>query len=454
MSLHVETAVQLVWALANTEANLAGDDRIRPVHFFLGILKVADPQFQRQLEGVELPEEARQQIVQQGKAVRHYLEMSGEEVMRVRRGVRRELREGKSAKKEITMLHRSEEARAVFQFAATKAVEGGCAGLGVGHLAEALFETGNINLDKVKTRKARPGSKGARWEMVDDEKAAGHQRFAEWFGRNLSRLAAGGHLVPFVGRETQIRVMMRVLARTNKRHVVVTGGPGVGKTALVEGLALALCSKKVPETLKGYQILELHGSDVAADCNSEGQLSRRIARLFGLFAKMPSCVLFIDDFEGLFPAHLKPEGAYALLTSLLSMDGTPLVVTMSNEQWSKLRKAAPSLARRLHVVELSEPSKMDCREIAAAWAGYIGKTQGVRFSVKALQTVLEVVDGMPDERAWPDKIVDLLENTATYVKVAALSSKGGQCEVDEADVRAVLVEHYGIGDTKPQPCAS
>jgi len=449
MSLHVDTSVQIVWALANTEANLAGDDRIRPVHFFLGVLKLIDPQFQRQLEGVELPEEGRQQVAQHSRGLRQYLEMTCEEVTRLRRSVRRQLREGKSARKDIRMLHRSDDSRDVFQAAAAKVVGAGGTALSVAHLAEALFETGSVSLDKLKNLKCRPSSKGARWEMVDDEKSPGRQQFADWFGRNLSKLAAEGSLAPFVGREAEITVILRVLARTSKRHVVVTGGPGVGKTALVEGTALSLVGKKVPDPLKGCEILELHGSDVAADCDSEAQLSRRLRRLFGMLDRMKTGVLFIDDFGALFPSHLKPDVAYALLTTLLAEDGTPLVVTVSSEQWTRLKEAAPSLSRRFHAIELGDPSESECRGIAEAWAQRIGASHGITFTADAIQAVLQAADAVPHDRALPDRIVDLLENAATYVRVSALSSRTGQREVQPESIQAVLAEHYGLrADTR------
>lgn len=453
MSLHVDTSVQLVWALANTEASCAGDDRIRPVHFFLGVLKLIDPHFQKQLEGVELPEEGRQQLTRDGRNVRQYLEMTSEEVTRLRRSIRRQVRDGKSARKEIEMLHRSEDSRAVFQAAAARVIRAGGAALSVAHLAEALFESGSISLDKLKNLKCRPSSKGARWEMVDDEKSPGRQQFADWFGRNLSKLAAEGSLAPFVGREAEIRVILRVLARTSKRHVVVTGGPGVGKTALVEGTALTLVGKKVPSPLKGCEILELHGSDVAADCESEAQLSRRLRRLFGMLGGMKTGVLFIDDFGALFPSHLKPDAAYALLMTLLAEDGTPLVVTVSSEQWARMKEAAPSLSRRFHAIELHDPSETECRGIAEAWAQRIGASQAITFTPEAIQAVLQAADAVPHDRALPDRIVDLLENAATYVGVSALSSNTGQREVQPESIQAVLAEHYGLRPDTRHPSA-
>lgn len=448
MSLRVDTSAQLVWAIANTEANLAGETRIRPIHFFLGILKVIDPQFLRQLQGVDLPDEDQRKLTQISKQVRQYLEMSVEDVTRLRRSLRRGLRDGEQAQSEIHMLHRSDESRTVFAKAAQKVVESGGQALSVLHLAEALFETGSINLEGMKKLKGRPSSKGAQWEIVNESEKKGRQRFAQWFGRNLSRLAAEGNLAPFVGRESEIRILIRALSRTNRRHVAILGIPGIGKTALVEGLATALLAKKIPDSLRHCEILEIHGSDVAADCANEADLSKRLIRLFSILHRRKAAILLLDDFHGLFPAHLKSETALALLTTTLSDDRTTCLLTTTAEQWEKLRTKEPSFARQFHVVQLETPSVADCRGMAVAWAAHIAEIQKITFAPEAIEAVLKAAESLPTDRAMPDRIVDLLENAATFVKVSALSSKTTNSEVRISDVQSVLAEHYGIRTAK------
>ena len=444
MSLHPDTSVQLAWAIANTEANLSGDDRIRPVHFFLAILKLIDPQFIRQLEGVDIPHDDHKRIALQSKQVRQYLEMSADEVTHLRRSIRGQLRSGKDHGTDIRMLHRSDESRNVFRSAAEKVVQAGADQVSILHLAEALFETGNIDPSAAKKIKGRPSSKEARWEVAKDSSHKGHHRFAEWYGRNLSRLAAENSLAPVVGRDADIRSIMRVLARTNRRHVALLGSPGVGKTAVVEGLALTLLTTKTPDTLCSLQVLELHGSEIAADCDKESELSRRLLRLFSVLHRHRTAVLFLDDFHGLFPPHLKPETALTLLTTILEADTTPCLVATTPEQWKALVAKAPSIARRFQLVQIDNPSRTACRSIAEAWAERIGKLQAVTFTKDALSEILKALPDLPGDRANPDRIVDLIENAATFVKVSALSSKTHNQEISSADILTVLSEHYGI----------
>lgn len=448
MSLHADTSTQLTWAIANTEAQFAGENQIRPMHLFLGILKIVDPKFITQLHDVKLPEEERKNLCEIAKQIRHYLEMSVEEITRLRRSLRRQLRKGKSQPGNIHMLHRSEESRDVFRVAGEIVVQAGGQSLSALHLTESLFETGYVSLDSTKRPPTRPESKGAMWEVVDDGKNHSRRRFADWFGRNLTQMAAEGRLAPFEGREGELRKMLRIIARTSKRHLAVIGGAGTGKTSLVEGLARMLVKKKAGEELLDCEILELHGSDVASDCGNEAELSRRLSHLFQILNRHKSAVFFLDDLQGLFPGHLNPDAAHALLATLLSDDTIPCIVTCLGETWRSLTQSAPSLTRLLHVIELDDPPMADCRRIATAWAKRIGDAQRVAFTPDAVEAILKVAGTLPIDRGIPDRIVDLIENAATFVKVSGMSSGSVRKELTGEDIKNVLEEHYGKRDQR------
>ncbi len=444
MNLSADISTQLVWALANTEAHFAGETVIRPVHFFLGILKVIDANFLTQLQGVDMSADDRKKLRAVAKQVRHFLEMPASEITRLRRSLRGQLRKGKQAPGEFRMLHRSDESRDVFRVAGERAVQAGGATVSALHLTAALFATGHVSLDNIKHPIDLPSSKDAKWKVVDDLKRNDDREYIDWFGRNLTQLSVEGGLAPFEGREDELRKMLRTLNRTAKRHIAVIGRAGVGKTSLVEGLASLLARRKAADHLRDCEVLELHGSDIASDCGSEAELSRRINHLFRLLSRNKSVILFLDDLQGLFPGHLKPDAAYALLATLLSDDIIPCVVTCLDESWASLKERAPTLARLFNVIELDDPSTADCRRIANAWAVRIGEAQGVRLAPDAIEAILQAVRCLPSERGMTDRIVDFIENTATFVKVAGLSSGSTRRDVTIADVTTVLAEHYGI----------
>lgn len=445
MSIHIDASTQLAWAIANTEANLAGEKRIQPIHFFLGILKVIDPAFLQHLQGVDLPADAILDLSKLSKQVREYLEMSTDEITMYRRRIRKELRKGVQQHTDIQMLHRSDDSRAVFQKAVEKVLQSGDHVVSVMHLLETLYETGSITCDGIKKIHNRPSTQGARWEVVDDRQSGEGQSFGSWFGRNLSSLAVKDNLPPFVGRNAEIQKIIRTLSRTSKRNVAILGDPGVGKTALVEGLAKSLINGSLSANMKSSEILEIHGSDIAADCENEAALNKRIMYLFSVLHQHDTAILFLDDLQGLMPPHLKPEMALALLTTVLSDDHTPCIVTATAEHWDRLIMKEPSFARQFHVLTLESPAMNECREIAKAWAVHIGEIQRLIYTPEAVDAVVKASFDLPDDRALPDSIVDLLENAATYVKVSAMSSRSSRSEVGPRDVKSVLSEHYGIG---------
>lgn len=162
MSLHVETSVQLVWALANAEAHSAGDDQIRPVHLFLGVLKVIDPSFQQMLQESGLPASEQKMLVMQAKQVRQYLEMSTPEVTRLRRSLRTKIRAGKISNKANGLLHRSAEAKKLFAVAADKTEGDGRGSLSILDLVESLFESGALKSAMPKGKSPGSQSEGSK----------------------------------------------------------------------------------------------------------------------------------------------------------------------------------------------------------------------------------------------------------------------------------------------------
>lgn len=444
MSIHADTSIQLAWAIANLEANLAGATDIQPMHFFLGILKVIDPPFLTQLQKVELTDEQKNDLKKVSKDVRHYLEMSVADVTQLRRSLRHGLRAGHPKVEEVKILHRSPDARTVFEQATGTAAGQGKSVLTALELVKALFDSGQVTLELLKTPKDdKSGSKGARWEIIEDERQPTSRQFTEWFGRNLTKLGTEGKLAPFYGRDKEIAVVTRTLTRTGRRNVAIIGTPGVGKTALVEGTALSLINAKAPVPLRNTQILELHGTDIASDSETEARLNRRLTRLFEVVGRMEKAVLFIDDLHGLFPSNLKRDATNALLTTLLGENNPPVIVTTTTQEWTHLRDIAPSLCRHFQTIDLTDPSPTECQGIADIWSAHIAKARGTPFSRSAIQLAVQAVNQLPPERALPDRLVDLLETAATMVNVSQYSSDSGKREVTPEAIQSAIAETYG-----------
>lgn len=432
--------MQLAWAVANAEANMAGDQRIRPQHLLLGVLKVIDADF---IGSVRLPEVSaaeRESLPRIAAEVCQYLEMGQEQVKAMRRRMRREVRGSAKPNDENALLHRSDETRAVFEKASEAAAGANAPAISLAHLAEALFAGGHVSIDGGFCRvSAAPVRKSVR----EAPRADG------WPGRNLSVLATSGDLAPFVGRQQELGAVLRALSRTKRRNVAVVGKAGVGKTALIHGLARALKQKKGVPALSDHALLELCGSEVGADAESEAQLSRRVRRIFAALSSMGPAILFIEDFGGLVPCHLKGSAALTLIKRELETGDVPCVVAATGEHWSRVTKNEPSLKALFQVVELANPPAAELRQIADAWAQHIGELQHVHFSTDAVESAVAAAAELPSERALPDRLVDILENAATVVRVAAMSSQSAKTEVTAAEVRTVLREHTLVHFKEP-----
>jgi len=145
MDLHIDALIRFVWAIANAEANYAGDSRIRPLHFFIAILKIPDPKLIRTLQDSE-GDEIGDQISKTGRDICGFLEMDADALKKLRREVRHDIFHSSRDRSDIQTLHRSEESRELFH-AAAKRVQIGGEALTPLHLLEALFSSGTISLD-------------------------------------------------------------------------------------------------------------------------------------------------------------------------------------------------------------------------------------------------------------------------------------------------------------------
>jgi ATP-dependent Clp protease ATP-binding subunit ClpC len=451
MSLSIDTSSQFVWAMANTEANFAHDDRIRPVHFFLGILKFCDVRFPSQIKNVDLSDEERQFLVELGAQTRHYLEMRPEEVTKLRRSMRSQIRtESAPPPHELSMLHRSDEARKVFSIAASKAVATNSTRLNALHILEALFESGEVSADGLHKPSQRPDSKGARWRIANDRDKNNSANHHEWPGRNLSHLAQEMKLAPFVGREKELKSLTSVFSRTNNRNALIVGEPGVGKTALVEGFALTLSGGGVPRTLKKMQILEIGGAQIAATCASAAELETRLLEAIHLATQAENAILFIDDLYGLVPKHLDLVSPLMVLISGLAETGMPCIAATTPTHHEYLTKLSTSFCRRFEPIMLTPTKTSDTRRIAEVWMARIAESQKVMFQTGVLDEAIRLVDCIPPGRVMPDRLINLLDNLATFARVTSFAATGSskQCpEITPAQVRSILLEHYGVTPT-------
>ena len=293
------------------------------------------------------------------------------------------------------------------------------------------------------------------WEIVDDGKSRSGRRFSDWFGRNLTRLSSEGGLAPFEGREDALRKMLRILSRTSKRHIAVIGKAGVGKTSLVEGLAAMLTQRKPVGRLSDCEVLELHGSDIASDCSSEAELTRRLSHLFRVLSRHKAAIFSLDELQGLFPGHLKSDAAHALLavsyTHLKGTDvrrdvpaGSDIEVTINMDASRIIRAKAyiPVLDEEYEAVIDHNRVSPDAKRLKEEHRQELARCEALREKADEASedSASELLDGLDDADAFT--AIETLLDAAAGDPDAANNAEKRLLEVKVAPVSYTHLDVY------------
>ncbi|MCI0437290.1 MAG: AAA family ATPase [Gemmatimonadetes bacterium] len=278
----------------------------------------------------------------------------------------------------------------------------------------------------------------------------GHQTpVIDTIGRDLTRLARDGRLAPVIGRRREMRMLARHLQRTTKRNVMIIGDPGVGKTAVVEGLAQRAAAPDAPEVLRGLRIVQIDVADLVAGAKYRGDLEQRVQALLNEAESDPGMVLFIDE------VHLVVRGAGEgadianLLKPALTRAEFRCIGATTTEEFERHIKNDAAFLRRFQLLRVGEPDLEESLEMSTAWARRIESAQQVRIEDDAITAAVLLSNRLLRDRRLPDKAIDLLENAVTWVKLSSLSEKAsaptkGTPVVTRGDVEAVLEEQYQV----------
>jgi len=273
MRVNLDLSIQLVWAIANGEANMAGDTRIRPVHFLLGILKTIDPFFLKQVSShLDIRPQQLRHLGRLSSEAKRYLEMSSDEVTAFRRCLRRELRKEEAARDQIVMLHRSDESRFLFRDLGQRSAREGLRSVTSVHLLEELARTDGFDLaaawattmgwpEERTEMKRKEWTSGQRWSLLEDAAVDAEDDATSevpTFGRDMSDLARKGKLQPLIGRKEEITKVLSILL-SGKESVAIVGDTGVGKTALIEGVV----QKALESDLRQLQFVQVSVRQIA-----------------------------------------------------------------------------------------------------------------------------------------------------------------------------------------------
>ena len=235
------------------------------------------------------------------------------------------------------------------------------------------------------------------------------------YSRDLTEYARNGKLDPVIGRDREIDRLVQILSRRTKNNPCLIGDPGVGKTAIVEGLALKIAEGEIPEIIQGKRVLTLDLSGMVAGSKYRGEFEERIKRALKEVTGSGNILLFIDEIHTIIGAG-GAEGAIDasnILKPSLSRGEIQLIGATTIEEYRKYIEKDPALERRFQPVMVEEPSEEETLEILKGIRPYYEEHHGVRISDEALDAAVKLSKRYVNDRFLPDKAIDLMDEAAS-----------------------------------------
>ena len=248
---------------------------------------------------------------------------------------------------------------------------------------------------------------------------SGETRLTDRYSRDLTRLAAQGGLDPLIGREQEVGRVVQILARRTKNNPALIGEPGVGKTAVAEGLALRLASGAVPEPLRGKRLLALDLVAMVAGTKYRGEFEDRVNLILAEVRRAGNVILFLDELHNIVGAG-SAEGAIDaanILKPALSRGEIQVVGATTLEEYRKYIEKDAALERRFQPVRLAEPVPGQALEILKGLRGRYEQYHGLTISDGALEAAVELSRRYLPDRFLPDKAIDLIDEAAAKLRM-------------------------------------
>ena len=297
------------------------------------------------------------------------------------------------------------------------------------------------------------GRPGAGLPFFSGESARGDDADASTlaqFGTNLTAEARDGKLDPVIGREKEVSRMMEILSRRTKNNPLILGDPGVGKTAIVEGLAQRIAAGDVPENLVDMNVWTLDLPGLVAGAKYRGEFEERLKNVIAEATDADDVILFIDEMHTLIGAG-SAEGsidASSMLKPVLARGAFQIIGATTAEEFRKYLTKDPAFERRFQTIDVEEPSVEDTVKILDALLPRYEEHHHVRYTRAAVEAAASLSARYIQDRFLPDKAIDLIDEAGARARIAANRAPEPvrSAEARVAELKAAVEEATGADD--------
>ena len=369
---------------------------------------------------------------------------------------------------EVTPADFTPRSKRILQLAAAQAAHFGQKAVGTEHLLLAVLEEGDgygvrilaelgagprdilRGLTEVLASK-RSDSLSSETERTGTKAEKTSQKPLERFGRDLIQLAAEGKIDPVIGREEEIQRVIQILCRRTKNNPVLIGEPGVGKTAIAEGLALKIQKDEVPEPLRGKRLIALDLTGMVAGTKYRGDFEERIQATLDEVKKAGNVMLFIDELHtivGAGAAEGSADAANILKPSLARGEVQIIGATTVSEYRRYIEKDA-ALERRFQPVTVGEPSQQETKSILLGLRSRYEEHHQVKITDAAIEAAIRLSARYIPDRFLPDKAIDLIDEASSRVRLRLYAAPEGidrlekeTAQLEEEKAQAINAQEF------------
>ena len=285
-------------------------------------------------------------------------------------------------------------------------------------------------------------------EQRQREESMPKEQLLNQYARNLTRAAANGELEPLISRRAEIDAMIRVLGKKTKNNPLLIGEPGVGKSALAEGLAARIARGDVPPMLRDTQICALDMAQMIAGSKYRGEFEERIKKVLSCVQEMGNVILFIDEMHTLIGAGSSSEGgmdAANILKPALARGEVRVIGATTYKEYRKYVEKDAALARRFQRIDVREPDRDETLRILSGLRERYEDYHHVTIADDALTAAVELSARYVTDRCMPDKAIDLIDEAASMAKIAGWTQESGSVIViHAAEVAKVVAQWTGV----------